>query len=61
MDEYRSGHNEAVLKTVGPKGHEGSNPSSSANMVVVVEMADLFYLTSIKLQKRGVLLTALMI
>ena len=39
VDEYRSGHNEAVLKTVGPKGHGGSNPSSSANMVVVVEMA----------------------
>ena len=30
VDEYRSGHNEAVLKTVGPKGHGGSNPSSSA-------------------------------
>ena len=30
VDEYRSGHNEAVLKTVSPKGHGGSNPSSSA-------------------------------
>ena len=28
--EYRSGHNEAVLKTVGVKAHGGSNPSSCA-------------------------------
>ena len=28
---YRSGHNEAVLKTVWVKAHGGSNPSSSAN------------------------------
>ncbi len=27
---YRSGHNEAVLKTVCPQGHGGSNPSASA-------------------------------
>ena len=31
MEEYRSGHNEAVLKTVWVKAHGGSNPSSSAN------------------------------
>ncbi len=30
MEEYRSGHNEAVLKTVCPQGHKGSNPFSSA-------------------------------
>ena len=30
LEEYRSGHNEAVLKTVCPQGHGGSNPSSSA-------------------------------
>ena len=30
MEEYRSGHNEAVLKTVWVKAHGGSNPSSSA-------------------------------
>ena len=30
MQEYRSGHNEAVLKTVWVKAHGGSNPSSSA-------------------------------
>ena len=28
--EYRSGHNEAVLKTVWVKAHGGSNPSSCA-------------------------------
>ena len=31
MEAYRSGHNEAVLKTVWVKAHGGSNPSSSAN------------------------------
>lgn len=30
VEEYRSGHNEAVLKTVWVKAHGGSNPSSSA-------------------------------
>ena len=30
-ERYRSGHNEAVLKTVWVKAHGGSNPSSSAN------------------------------
>ena len=30
-EDYRSGHNEAVLKTVCLHGHGGSNPSSSAN------------------------------
>ena len=29
LEEYRSGHNEAVLKTVCPQGHGGSNPSFS--------------------------------
>ena len=29
-EDYRSGHNEAVLKTVCLHGHGGSNPSSSA-------------------------------
>ena len=31
MEEYRSGHNEAVLKTVWGQPHAGSNPVSSAN------------------------------
>lgn len=29
-EAYRSGHNEAVLKTVCPKGRVGSNPTLSA-------------------------------
>ena len=29
-ERYRSGHNEAVLKTVCPQGHVGSNPTLSA-------------------------------
>ena len=32
MERYRSGHNEAVLKTVCPKGHMGSNPILSATL-----------------------------
>ena len=30
MERYRSGHNEAVLKTVCPQGRKGSNPFLSA-------------------------------
>ena len=30
VERYRSGHNEAVLKTVCPQGHVGSNPTLSA-------------------------------
>ena len=30
MERYRSGHNEAVLKTVCPNGRVGSNPTLSA-------------------------------
>ncbi len=30
-EAYRSGHNEAVLKTVWVKAHGGSNPSASAS------------------------------
>ena len=29
MQRYRSGHNEAVLKTVCPQGRVGSNPTLS--------------------------------
>ena len=29
-ERYRSGHNEAVLKTVCPKGRVGSNPTLCA-------------------------------
>ena len=31
-ERYRSGHNEAVLKTVCPQGHVGSNPTLSAHL-----------------------------
>ena len=31
MERYRSGHNEAVLKTVWAKAHVGSNPTLSVN------------------------------
>ena len=30
MGRYRSGHNEAVLKTVSLQGHVGSNPTRPA-------------------------------
>lgn len=30
LEAYRSGHNEAVLKTVWEKSHRGSNPFASA-------------------------------
>ena len=32
MERYRSGHNEAVLKTVCPQGRVGSNPTLSARL-----------------------------
>ena len=32
MERYRSGHNEAVLKTVCPQGRVGSNPTLSASV-----------------------------
>ena len=31
LERYRSGHNEAVLKTVCPQGRVGSNPTLSVN------------------------------
>ena len=31
VERYRSGHNEAVLKTVCPQGRVGSNPTLSVN------------------------------
>ena len=34
MERYRSGHNEAVLKTVCPKGRVGSNPTLSASETI---------------------------
>ena len=37
MERYRSGHNEAVLKTVCPKGRVGSNPTLSARAMMLCE------------------------
>ena len=34
-ERYRSGHNEAVLKTVCPSGHMGSNPILSASNITL--------------------------
>ncbi len=42
MERYRSGHNEAVLKTVCPQGRVGSNPTLSAE-TVIENMAVLLY------------------
>ena len=36
MQRYRSGHNEAVLKTVCPKGHVGSNPTLCVNETTIL-------------------------
>ena len=33
-EAYRSGHNEAVLKTVWVQAHGGSNPSASARQIL---------------------------
>ena len=46
LQEYRSGHNEAVLKTVWVKAHGGSNPSSCANGEVEFEKISLLPYTS---------------
>ncbi len=37
MERYRSGHNEAVLKTVCPQGRVGSNPTLSVSHERVCE------------------------
>ncbi len=43
MERYRSGHNEAVLKTVCPKGRVGSNPTLSANKKRTLEIQEFFF------------------
>ena len=40
LERYRSGHNEAVLKTVCPQGHVGSNPTLSVFGVPARSAAD---------------------
>ena len=39
-ERYRSGHNEAVLKTVCPKGRVGSNPTLSVFYGEVPKLAE---------------------
>ena len=43
-EDYRSGHNEAVLKTVCLYGHEGSNPPSSAKQKSILARECFFVL-----------------
>ena len=40
LESYRSGHNEAVLKTVCPLGRVGSNPTLSALKTCIGGRAD---------------------
>ena len=40
VERYRSGHNEAVLKTVCPKGRVGSNPTLSVFYGEVPKLAE---------------------
>ena len=40
MERYRSGHNEAVLKTVCPKGRVGSNPTLSVGALSRCRVTD---------------------
>ena len=51
LERYRSGHNEAVLKTVCPRGHVGSNPTGSAKFDEVTPVS-----WTVMLQFTGVLL-----
>ena len=39
-ERYRSGHNEAVLKTVCPQGHVGSNPTLCAESEKIQKLLD---------------------
>ena len=43
VERYRSGHNEAVLKTVCPRGRVGSNPTLSAKKRVLETELFLHY------------------
>ena len=38
VERYRSGHNEAVLKTVCPQGRVGSNPTLSVSDCFAAEI-----------------------
>lgn len=41
LERYRSGHNEAVLKTVCPQGRVGSNPTLSVVYLPIGEVPKL--------------------
>ena len=41
VERYRSGHNEAVLKTVCPKGRVGSNPTLSVLKEYLLDVGQL--------------------
>ena len=43
MERYRSGHNEAVLKTVCPQGRVGSNPTLSASFFLSKDIFKIKY------------------
>ena len=47
MERYRSGHNEAVLKTVWGQPHKGSNPFLSA--IYIYTFKDTTGVVSLKL------------
>ena len=47
MERYRSGHNEAVLKTVCPKGRVGSNPTLSVFRTEAERLPFCFLFTSL--------------
>ena len=51
LERYRSGHNEAVLKTVCPNGHMGSNPILSAKELLCVIVIEYTTLVGIFLEK----------
>ena len=53
MQAYRSGHNEAVLKTVWVKAHGGSNPSACAkNMGSPIWSSHIFCLPHLERDSR---------
>ena len=48
MERYRSGHNEAVLKTVCPQGRVGSNPTLSVEPLD--SLRNGFYIAALRYQ-----------
>ena len=53
MEGYRSGHNEAVLKTVWAKAHVGSNPTPSANLRLKTALAARDNLAAFEYTNKG--------